>query len=53
MQKLKKHDIIGVLAETKLDSIHSKSIDDGKISSEEFQRVVYEKKLTNKTRNKT
>ena len=44
--KIKKHDKIGVLAQTKLDSIHdtvSKAIEDGHISPEEFQRIVQER----------
>ena len=44
--KIKKHDKIGVLAQTKLDSIHdtvSKAIEDGHISPEEFQRIIQEK----------
>ena len=44
--KIKKHDKIGVLAKTKLDSIHdtvSKAIEDGHVSPEEFQRIVQEK----------
>ena len=44
--KIKKHDKIGVLAQTKLDSIHdtvSKAIEDGHISPEEFQRIIQER----------
>ena len=44
--KIRKHDKIGVVAQTKLGSIHdtvSKAINDGHVSAEEFQRVVYEK----------
>ena len=44
--KIKKHDKICVLAQTKLDSIHdtaSKAIEDGHVSPEEFQRIVQEK----------
>ena len=44
--KIKKHDKICVLAQTKLDSIHdtvSKAIEDGHISPDEFQRIVQER----------
>ena len=44
--KAKKHDNIGVLARTKLDSIHdavSKAITDGHVDSIEFQRIIQEK----------
>ena len=44
--KAKKHDKIAVIAQTILYSVHdtvSKPINDGRISPEEFQRVIYEK----------
>ena len=46
MQKLKKHDKITVLAQTKLYSVHdtvSKAINDGHIDPTEFQRIIQEK----------
>ena len=56
--KIKKHDKIGVLAQTKLDSIHdtvSKAIEDGHISPEEFQQIVQERQryLVIETTNRT
>ena len=45
-EKVKKHDKITVLAQTKLDSIHdtiSKAINDGHIDPTEFQRIIQEK----------
>ena len=45
-EKVKKHDKIAVLAQTKLDSINgtvSKAINDGHIDPTEFQRIVHER----------